>query len=728
MGKVVIISLEASDPTQPFLVRLDMGEDDPRGQIFTLKGLRGTLPSAHPVLTCYDEWQQHYYNLEAHYRRSRLTLVDREPELNRASPEAIAENLSQCRAAADRLRHSLNAWLKADEFRLIERKLLRSLAPADQVQVVIQTSDPNLRRLPWETWEFFDEFPQAALALSPLEHLQAPPPAPERRGDRVRILAILGNSDGINVEPDRTLLEQLPDAEVCVLVEPQRSQLEQLWQQAWDILFFAGHSISHTDGKTGYITINRHEQLSLTELQNTLKRSAQNGLRLAIFNSCDGLGLARALENTGISQVIVMREPIPDQAAQDFLTYFLNAFANGQSAPTAVREAREKLHDLSGIESHYPGTSGLPMLFQLTIAPVSWQQFLPDPRPPSAPQPWEWLLRHQRSLLLASSAIGLLLAVGTAAWLGSPICSFTSPRAKALIPIPEGLFNYGGSLAWSPMSPVVQSAIESTLPQFGLRYLSSAGSSEGIQLVLSGQLSFAQSTRPLTGEELQAAQAQNFELAQRNVAIEAIAVAVHPQLQIPGLTLADLQDIYTGKLRNWNQLGGPDLSITPYSRPPETGGTTWFFIEAVLHNQPFDPRVVQFVGSTSEGISRLSLDPGGLYYASATEIVPQCHLRALPIGHQPGEYIPPYEGNFIPPEQCWQQRNQINQAAFGDRTYPLSRNLLVIYKDFPGRHNQEEQAGRAYAKLLLTDQGQRLIEQVGLVPLRVKTCHPNSQS
>lgn len=724
MGKVVVISLEASDATQPFLVRLDIGEDDPRGQIFTLKGWRGELPSAQSVLDCYDEWQQRYCQLEAHYRRSRLTLVDDENTLSGEQTGDVTDSVAQCRDAADRLRQTLNDWLKAEEFRPIERKLLRSLSPSDDVRIIIQTSDPNLRRLPWEAWEFFAEFPHAALVLSPLEHSQEVVPVSILAKERVKILAILGNSVGINIKQDQKLLQRLPNADIQVLIEPQRHQFEQLWQHSWDILFFAGHSISQTNGEAGHIYINRTEQISLHELRNTLKRAAQNGLKLAIFNSCDGLGLARELEHTGISQVIVMREPIPDQAAQDFLNYFLDAFAQGQFVHTAVQEAREKLHDLSGIETHYPGASGLPVLFQLTIAPVSWQQFWRNDGVQPAQTPQGWLFRYKRSLLLASGGIGLLAATVSALWFGSPVCSFTSPRAKALIPIPEGLFNYGGSLSWAPLSPVIQSAIASTLPQFGLRYLSSAGSSEGIQLVLSGQLTFAQSSRPLSGEELQAAQRQNFKLAQHSVAIEAIAVAIHPQLQIPGLTLSELQAIYTGKIRNWNQLGGPDLTITPYSNPLETGGTTWFFTETVLPDHSFNPNVIKVVGSTSEGISRLANDPSGIYYASATEIVPQCNIRALPIGHQPGEYVPPYDGNFVPLDRCWQQRNQINHAAFGDRTYPLSRNLLIIFKDFSGNHNREEQAGRAYARLLLTDQGQQLIEQAGFVPLRTKTCQP----
>ena len=91
---------------------------------------------------------------------------------------------------------------------------------------------------------------------------------------KVRILAILGNSTGIDIQKDRVMLEQLPDAEVIFRVEPQRKELnDQLWSQPWDILFFAGHSSSQADGNTGQIYINQTDSLSIAELKNALKKA-----------------------------------------------------------------------------------------------------------------------------------------------------------------------------------------------------------------------------------------------------------------------------------------------------------------------------------------------------------------------------------------------------------------------------------------------------------------------
>lgn len=74
--------------------------------------------------------------------------------------------------------------------------------------------------------------------------------------------------------------------------------------------------------------------------------------------------------------------------------------------------------------------------------------------------------------------------------------------------------------------------------------------------------------------------------------------------------------------------------------------------------------------------------------------------------------MPPYQDPYVPPEQC---RNQLNQRAFQEGTYPITRRLFVITKE---DNSLDAQAGRAYAALLLTDQGQAAIEKAGFVRLR----------
>ena len=175
----------------------------------------------------------------------------------------------------------------------------------------------------------------------------------------------------INIEADRSILKQLPQAQTEFLPQPNRQQLnEYLWdEKGWQILFFAGHS--QTTDDTGCIYINQTETLTIPQLKNALKTAIDRGLQLAIFNSCDGVGLAHQLADLQIPQIIVMREPVPDKVAQEFLNYFLSEFSRGKSLYLSVRAAKEKLQ---GLENDFPCASWLPVIFQNPIQyPPSWE-------------------------------------------------------------------------------------------------------------------------------------------------------------------------------------------------------------------------------------------------------------------------------------------------------------------------------------------------------------------
>lgn len=284
--------------------------------------------------------------------------------------------------------------------------------------------------------------------------------------------------------------------------------------------------------------------------------------------------------------------------------------------------------------------------------------------------------------------------------------------------VPTGLFNYGGSTTWAPLRLTVDPAIQAARPEFRLRYVAptneTPGSGSGIRMLLEGRLALAQSSRPLLDQELARAQQRGFSLRQIPVAIDGLAIAVNPSLNIPGLTIEQLQSIYLGKITNWQQLGGPDLPIQPYSRSLSDGGTVEFFVQDVLGGQPFSNNV-ELVADTTQALRRLADNSGGIYYASAPEVVPQCTIKPLSLGQTTGTLVPPYQEPLVPPSQCPNQRNQLNIAAFRSGQYPLTRNLFAIVKQ---DSQIDQQAGEAYANFLLTEQGQELIAKTGFVRVR----------
>ena len=284
--------------------------------------------------------------------------------------------------------------------------------------------------------------------------------------------------------------------------------------------------------------------------------------------------------------------------------------------------------------------------------------------------------------------------------------------------VPSGLFNYGGSTSWAPIRAIADPKIETSHPEFRLRYVGptsvAPGSSSGIRMLIEGTITFAQSSRPLLDHELSRAVVRGFSLKQIPIAIDGLAIAVHPDLNIPGLTLDQVKAIYLGKITNWKQVGGPNLPIKPYSRPINYGGTVELFVQDILAGQPFGANV-EFVATTTQALQKLASNKGGIYYASAPEVVPQCTIKPLPLGRQPGKFIPPYREPFIKQSQCPSQRNQLNIQAFQTGQYPITRNLFVVVKQ---NGQVEQQAGEAYANLLLTEQGQVLIDSAGFVRIR----------
>ncbi|MBK1989165.1 PstS family phosphate ABC transporter substrate-binding protein [Sphaerospermopsis aphanizomenoides BCCUSP55] len=284
--------------------------------------------------------------------------------------------------------------------------------------------------------------------------------------------------------------------------------------------------------------------------------------------------------------------------------------------------------------------------------------------------------------------------------------------------VPTGLFNYGGSTSWAPIRLAIDPAIQAARPEFRLRYVqpsnAAPGSGTGIQSLIDGQLAFVHSSRPVLDQELSRAQQRGFTLNQIPVAIDGLAVAVNPNLNIPGLTIEQLKSIYTGKINNWNQVGGPNLPIKPYSRRISDGGTVELFVQDILGGQAFSSQV-EFISTTTQALKKVGDSPGGIYYASAPEVVPQCSIKPLPLGRTAGEYIAPYQEPLILPNECPDKRNQLNIKAFQSGKYPITRNLFVVVKQ---NGQTEEQAGVAYANLLLTEQGQELITQTGFVKIR----------
>jgi CHASE2 domain-containing sensor protein len=402
MVKIVDLSLDGDSENLGFRVTLTIAEQGSQADIQKSANLP---PSPELSTQLQHHWQEKYRTLGAPYRIKPKAIT-----LKRSFKEQVKE----CNESADKLRNNLNTWLDSEEFRPLEKELRTVLNKDDDIRFLLRTDSQELHKLPWEEWEIFKSYPQAGFSLSPTKYERIKTTT-VACNPQVRILAILGNSEGINIDTDRQFLESLPNVETVFLVEKTHKEInDQLWEQSWDILFFAGHS--ETEGETGKIYINQTDFLTINELWFGLNKAVNNGLKIAIFNSCDGLGLARQLEsmNLYIPQMIVMRELVPDRVAQEFLKYFLTAFSNGESFDLSVREAKERL---KGMESDFPCASWLPVIWQNpTEVPPKWEDLFTEPEVVPLPPKRRFGKRSLQKLLIAS--MGVTCLVMGVRWLG----------------------------------------------------------------------------------------------------------------------------------------------------------------------------------------------------------------------------------------------------------------------------------------------------------------------
>jgi hypothetical protein len=274
----------------------------------------------------------------------------------------------ECEKQSINLLENFNSWLASASFDSIVN-CLKELEPENEIRIIITTSCHELRQLPWHLWDILSKFPLVEVALSSPNAERGERPYREK----IRILIILGDRTGINIDEDKQYLQSFcgNDAEIILTDNPSRQELNHYLQDnlGWDMLFFSGHS--QTQGMQGRIYLNNCDSLTMAELRDALQVAIKRRLQIAFFNSCDGLGIAYELEQLNIPQVIVMREPVPDQVAQKFLKYFLQEFTSGKSLYISVRNARSELQKL---ESEFPCASWLPVIVQnQTEIPPTWQ-------------------------------------------------------------------------------------------------------------------------------------------------------------------------------------------------------------------------------------------------------------------------------------------------------------------------------------------------------------------
>ena len=107
------------------------------------------------------------------------------------------------------------------------------------------------------------------------------------------------------------------------------------------------------------------------------------------------------------------------------------------------------------------------------------------------------------------------------------------------------------------------------------------GSGTGIAALINGTTNIANSSRKIKKKEIDDAQKSGYYPEEFKVAVDALAVIVNPANPVKELTIDQLSGIFTGKITNWNEVGGKNEKILVLSRE-RNSGTHMYFLEQVL--------------------------------------------------------------------------------------------------------------------------------------------------
>lgn len=304
---------------------------------------------------------------------------------------------AQLSQSETRLLYEFQTWLRSAELYDIRAAIAQvsqqqvSQGDEGRITVFLTCTPLELARLPWEAWELGTEFAATGsiqIVRSPANIRSASSTGRGQRR-RPRILAVLGDDTGLNFQADRVAVRSLSRLAEIEFVgwQPGRSATEVNDQitraiadeTGWDVLFFAGHS-NETQMTGGELAIAPGASVSIKDLASSLIRAQQRGLKFALFNSCSGLNIAESLINLGFSQVAIMREPIHNRVAQDFLVRFLQALAEHHDVQDAMTLASQALKTETSFS--FPSAYLVPSLFchpgavPFRIPPRGWRQQL----------------------------------------------------------------------------------------------------------------------------------------------------------------------------------------------------------------------------------------------------------------------------------------------------------------------------------------------------------------
>ena len=169
-----------------------------------------------------------------------------------------------------------------------------------------------------------------------------------------------------------------------------------------------------------------------------------------------------------------------------------------------------------------------------------------------------------------------------------------------------------GSTTVLPIAQAAAEAYMDTHPDLNIS-VRGGGSGVGVAALQNGTVQIANSSRPIKSKEISACKAKGVDPRAYVIANDAIAIVVHKGNAVQNLSIKQIKDIYTGKITNWKQVGGPSLPIVVVSRDVASG-TFEVFNEKALGGAKVAASA-QLLASNNAVVTAVSTTPGAIGYA-----------------------------------------------------------------------------------------------------------------
>ena len=229
------------------------------------------------------------------------------------------------------------------------------------------------------------------------------------------------------------------------------------------------------------------------------------------------------------------------------------------------------------------------------------------------------------------------------------------------------------------------------MPGTGIQVVG-GGSGVGIDALIKGKTDIAQASRKIKPEELEKLKAQGRTIKEVEIAYDALAVIVNPANGLDKLTREQLEEIFTGKVSNWQELGGDNMPVIIFSRE-SSSGTYAFFKEHVLQNNEYAASSMVMPNMDALTLS-VSQTPNGIGYIGLAYL--NKDVKAVNVSFDGKTFVGPSEKTVF------------------DKTYPIIRSLYYYYDV------KEESKVKDFLNFALSPEGQQIVEEVGYIPILTK--------